>query len=105
MNRLGVRSAGSCKANLTGPNFRRSRVEEKMALSIAARPMCAVCGDRFGAHADCCGRCNRLVCRACSRQRGRSHESVLCDRCYGSPKPSGFRASGVYRSWKRLLAA
>lgn len=74
-----------------------------MALAIE-QTTCAVCGDRFRSQLSCCGRCNRLVCKACARTRGRSHESVLCDRCYGAPKPSGFRASSLYRSWKRLAA-
>lgn len=74
-----------------------------MALSIA-QPVCAVCADRFHTRADCCGRCNRLVCRACSQPRGRSHESVLCDHCMGMPRPAGIRASGLYRSLKRIAA-
>lgn len=74
-----------------------------MALSIA-QPMCAVCGDRFNTRADCCGRCNRLVCRACCQTRGRSHESVLCNRCSGTPRPAGLRASAFYRSLRRLAA-
>lgn len=73
--------------------------------TTAAPPFCAVCRDRFSIDTrDCCGRCNRLVCRACSRLRGRSHESVLCIECAGTPRPKGFQRTPIYRSWKRLLA-
>ena len=74
-----------------------------MIVSIS-RPMCQMCGDRFQVRAgDCCGRCNRIVCRACSRARGRSHESVLCAKCDGVPPASGFRATPAYRAWRRLV--
>ncbi len=66
---------------------------------------CALCSDRLAQHAGCpCGRCQRIVCRACSRLRGRYHESVLCRDCTGDPKPLGFHATGLYRTWKRMIA-
>ncbi|HEU4753574.1 MAG TPA: hypothetical protein VFU47_10745 [Armatimonadota bacterium] len=65
---------------------------------------CAVCGDRFVSYyEDCCGRCQRIVCRACSFPRGLSHESVLCVECHGAPKPKGVRRLGLFRRLKRLL--
>jgi hypothetical protein len=75
-----------------------------MSLAIP-QPACAECHDAFIMHSgDCCGRCHRVVCRACSSQRGRFHESVLCASCNGTPKPTGFRATTLYRMWKRVLA-
>ena len=76
-----------------------------MSLS-AAPPFCAICGDRCEIrYEDCCGRCQQMVCGACSHRRGRSHESVLCTQCAGDPQPSGLRATPFYRSMKRLMAA
>jgi len=76
-----------------------------MALSIAQSASCAVCGDRVGTRAvACCGRCQQLVCRACARRRGRSHETVLCDRCQGAHRPGGLRSLPAYRVWKRFLS-
>jgi hypothetical protein len=67
---------------------------------------CAVCSDRLrGRTVECCGRCQQLVCRACSKQRGRTHESVLCSHCLGLPRPAGLRATSPYRAWKRLRLA
>ena len=74
-------------------------------MSKRSKDGCGVCGDRFQAHVgDCCGRCQQMVCRACSRKRGRWHESVLCVSCYGAPKPAGFRATFFFRAWRRMLA-
>jgi hypothetical protein len=75
-----------------------------LALTLALT-VCAVCGDRFQSQGGCCGRCNRMVCTACSRPRGRSHESVMCDQCTGAPRPTGLKASSIYRTWKRLAAS
>lgn len=76
-----------------------------MAVSIA-QTTCSVCRDPFAARpGDCCGRCNRMVCRACSHVRGRSHDSVLCVQCAGTQKVEvGLRATSLYRSWRRMLA-
>lgn len=75
-----------------------------MALTMA-RTSCAVCGDRFQRQeGDCCGRCQRVVCRACADVRGRWHESVLCVECQGGPRPHGLRATPVYRAWRRMMA-
>ena len=75
-----------------------------MALTVI-QPDCAVCGDHLkpdmGSY---CGRCQGLVCRACSRTRGRSHETVLCLNCAGT-QPSGFRTTPLYRILKRMMAA
>jgi hypothetical protein len=71
----------------------------------AVQTACSICRDRFGRQGgDCCGRCHRIVCRACASLRGRSHESVLCTECRAVPRPTGFRATPMYRSWRRLLA-
>jgi hypothetical protein len=75
-----------------------------MALSVATVAACAVCGDRVAIRkTDCCGRCQQLVCRACSHRRGRTHESVLCDPCRGARREDGLRSLPAYRLWKRFL--
>jgi hypothetical protein len=75
-----------------------------MALSIT-QPECSVCGDHLKPHmGDYCGRCQEFVCRACSRARGLSHETVLCIECAGTC-PTGFRATPLYRILKRMAAA
>lgn len=74
-------------------------------IEAPSRDCCAVCGDRVGVrHEAECGRCHRLVCRACSHARGRTHETVLCLKCAGAPEPTGWRATPVYRTWQRLRA-
>jgi hypothetical protein len=74
-----------------------------MALQVALSA-CAVCTDRFPTRAaDCCARCQRIVCRACSRSRDRSHESVLCTHCAGSVGRTGLRRTALYRRWRRLI--
>ncbi len=76
-----------------------------MSLTLT-RLLCAVCSDHLSMEAaDCCGRCQRVVCRACCQLRGRCHESVLCAQCLGRPQPTGFRATPLYRAWVRLLTA
>lgn len=74
-------------------------------IATVAQSACSICRDRFHVHTgDCCGRCNRIVCRACASMRGRSHQSVLCAECQHVPRPTGLRATPLYRGWKRLLA-
>jgi len=69
------------------------------------REACSECGDRFVPEpGDHCGRCHRRVCRACSHKRGRWHETVLCVECAGDPKPTGLRATPVFRAWRRMVA-
>jgi len=70
------------------------------------RAACPLCGDRLPPRSgEPCGRCQRIVCGACSRRRGRSHESVLCAECAGLPRPTGFRRTAFYRAWRRLAAS
>ena len=75
-----------------------------MMLSAETRSHCGTCGDPFPAPAgDCCGRCQRIVCRACSRVRDRSRESVLCVQCSSGSRRGGLRAVPAYRAWRRWL--
>jgi hypothetical protein len=77
-----------------------------MLFFLRRRKPCSECGDRVIVDTgDHCGRCHRVVCRACARMRGRTHETVLCVQCAGEPKRTGLQATPVYRAWKRMKAA
>ncbi len=66
---------------------------------------CSLCGDRFQPRdEECCGRCQRVVCRACSRLRGMHHVSAVCRECDGKAPPVGVQSTYAFRAWRRIVS-